>query len=93
MMTCCSYAAMVALAKRRLLVRDHAEIGIHQTYDTASGAPRPDLDNLVIDLFKRSGVPPRAIRDMQTTSMNSMTYYDLLELQKMGGRRVPSEGG
>jgi hypothetical protein len=93
----CGYAALVALAKRRLKVGDHAEIGIHQTFDTASGVPSPEWDNQVIDLFKRSGVAPRAIVAMQTTTMNSMTYYDLIELRKMGARelgsRVPSEGG
>jgi hypothetical protein len=81
----CSYAALVALAGHRLLVGRHAEIGLHRTYDTASGVPSPYWDNAVINMFKRYGVAPRAIKDMLATSKDSMTYYDLVELQKMGG--------
>jgi hypothetical protein len=84
-LSACAYAAFVALGSRALLVGDHAWIGIHRTYDTATGVPTPDWDLEVVKRMRHAGAPPKPLKDMLATTSDTMKMYGSEELIRMGG--------
>jgi len=83
-LSACAYAAFVAIGAHRLLVGDAAVLGIHQTYDTASGDPSPSWDREVVRRLKRAGAPLWPLRDMLNTTSDSMRMYGRDELVERG---------
>ncbi len=87
----CSYAAMVALGQGRLLIRDQAEIGVHQARDTGDGSASRGWTQMTANQLLQLGAPADMLDAMVETPPSGMTRYSYFTLKYKGAIAMPGQ--
>lgn len=84
----CSYAALVALGKGRLMVRQTGVLGVHQVFDNATHDPDRPWTKRAADKLRKWGAPAGPLEDMVKTLPSGMVWYYADDLVGMGAFKL-----
>jgi hypothetical protein len=85
----CSYPALVALGRGKLVIGPEAEVGVHQVYGTLDGKTDIPWTIDAARQLRKIGAPKKPLEDMIKTAADWMKIYEYDELIDMGA--VPWE--